>query len=108
MKNIQFVSYSGEFPCLCSGNLVLSIDGKKHVFSNILVSGGMAGIDFTTYEEFCEEGEWSIYTEDDAPNGGVFIRDNKGQMILLTREEFENLIELVNENVPLGCCGGCI
>ena len=28
MKVVEFVDYTGEFPCLCSGEVTLKIDGQ--------------------------------------------------------------------------------
>ena len=28
MPTIEFVSYTGEWPCLCSGTLTIKVDGK--------------------------------------------------------------------------------
>lgn len=106
MKDIQFVSYDGKYPNLCSGNLELLIDGKKHIFDHILISGGCAGVDLKTYEEYCEEGDWSISFWDN--NGKATITNLKDEEIVLTDEELNYLTRLVNENVPCGCCGGCI
>ena len=27
-NHVKFVSYDGEYPCLCSGTLILNIDGE--------------------------------------------------------------------------------
>ena len=86
---IEFVSYNGEYPNLCSGELVLRIDGKEVNFGSCLCSGGYVIFD----DNWCEHvgcGEWSV----DVP------------------EEFaqyaDEITEVVNDNVPWGCCGGCV
>ena len=37
---VEFVSYSGKYPCLCMGTLVLKIDGETRELRNCMVSGG--------------------------------------------------------------------
>ena len=32
--HVKFISYSGKYPNLCSGRLVLEIDGERIAFSN--------------------------------------------------------------------------
>ena len=89
---LTFVSYDGAYPNLCSGRLVLAIDGVPVVFpENCLSSGG--SIDFDDdWNEGVLKGEWGIsaYPKD-------FPEDLKKQAVAL-----------VNENVEQGCCGGCI
>lgn len=89
VKTIEFVSYDGTYPNLCSGELVLCIDGKKVNLGCCLCSGGCVWFD-EDWNEHVEEEEWSV----DVP------------------KEFEQYVEeitnIVNENVPWGCCGGCI
>ena len=86
---VEFVSYSGAFPNLCSGTLVLRIDGKEVVFNQALVSGGYVTFD----DDWCEHvysGEWSVRVP----------------------KEYEHykseITRVVNENVESGCCGGCV
>lgn len=87
--NVEFVSYNGKYPNLCRGELVLRIDGKKVNLGTCLTSGGNVWFD----EEWCdhaEEGKWSV----DVPK---------------EYEKYsEEITEVVNENVPWGCCGGCL
>lgn len=86
---IKFISYDGKYPNLCSDTLILEVDGKKRVLSHALCSGGSAGVDgnlngFVTY------GAWAVNLPEDLEP---------------YRKEIE---ELVNSEVPHGCCGGCI
>jgi hypothetical protein len=89
---LTFVSYDGGYPNLCSGELVLAIDGVPIAFpSYSLCSGG--SVWFTDdWEEQVESGEWSIT---DYPEG--FPEELKARAV-----------ELVNEYVRQGCCGGCV
>lgn len=83
---VEFVSYDGHYPCLCSGTLVLRIDGKIVELKGCLVSGGGLSEDYEAYQD-----EWSI---DFLPEELKPLKD------IIT--------DLVNENVEFGCCGGCI
>lgn len=99
--NIEFVSYDGEYPCLCYGKLTLKVDGKKINFGDtskyprFWSSGGTVSFD-SDWNDYVTIGEWNwhCYDEDKLPKK---IIDNK-----------DYVMELFNDNVPWGCCGGCI
>ena len=99
--NIEFVSYNGEDPCLCYGTLILKVNGKtmkfgdKSKYPQFWSSGGNVSFD-SEWNERVTRGEWwwHCYEEDKLPTD---IVDNK-----------EYVMELFNNNVPWGCCGGCI
>lgn len=86
---VKFVSYSGAFPNLCSGTLVLEIDDKPVELVDALCTGGYVFFD----EDWNECVGWGPWTVDLPENLEIF------------RAEIE---ELVNSNVPWGCCGGCV
>jgi len=89
---VKFVSYNGHYPNLCSGNLVLEIDGENVRFPEHCLSSG-GSVSFTPdWDEVISHGEWTIV---DWPNE---VPDS------LYRE----CIDVVNENVSQGCCGGCV
>lgn len=91
-ETVKFVSYDGAYPNLCRGTLVLEFEGVRYDLDDCLVSGGRVWFD-VDWEEHVEEGLWSV-------------DDDKLPEIL---KPYAKYIEcLVNENVPLGCCGGCI
>lgn len=94
MRDIEFVSYDGQWPNLCSGELVLLIDGQTIECGDCLCSGGWVNHD-EEYEFTVTSGDWSI--DFDAV-----------QHLNLTDDEKNLITDLVNENVPQGCCGGCI
>lgn len=104
MREITFVSYNGTYPNLCSGTLALSVSGELFTFDHALISGGAAGVD-SNYDDYCIKGEWRLYYND-SPDGHRLGFDDNG--VRFSREELEWITELVNENVPHGCCGGCI
>lgn len=87
---VEFVSYDGEYPNLCSGNLVLKIDGKiVHFPKYCMHSGG--SVSFTNdWDEIIDHGEWLV----DVPD---------------KYKKYEKEINyIINANVRYGCCGGCV
>lgn len=92
MARLKFVSYDGKYPNLCSGKLILSLDGNRIEFPDYcLHSGGSVWFD-NNWNEHVTQGEWSISTyPENFPN-----------------ELKEEATDLVNENIPYGCCGGCV
>lgn len=87
---IKFISYDGKYPNLCSGNLVIEVDGKRHELGRCLYSGGRAYFD-SDWNGHVEDGAWSVC---DLP-----------EELKPYRREIE---AVVNDNVPHGCCGGCL
>lgn len=97
MKKIEFVSYDGHYPNLCSGTLIVKIDGKEIKFNSCLSSNGSCYFTNDYQDEHVEEGDWE------------FRLDNKErQKLNLTVEDIEKIEELANENITHGCCGGCL
>jgi hypothetical protein len=89
---VQFVSYDGEWPNLCSGRLVLAVDGEPVMFPDYcLTSGGSVSFD-DEWNETVSGGNWTIaHWPKDFPN------------------ELKDLAtDVVNNNVDHGCCGGCV
>ena len=87
------IQYDGKRPNLCRGRLVVIVDDKRYIFpEGCLSSGGSCG--FTNnYENFyINHGMWDIekFPED-------FPENLKGSVIMK-----------VNEEIPHGCCGGCL
>jgi hypothetical protein len=91
-RDIQFIGYTGRFPSLCSGKLTFSVDGQKRTTTTPVLhsTGGLQPHYAGTYK-----GEWEIIREDPAFSD-------------FGPAEFTRLADVVNENVPHGCCGGCI
>lgn len=88
---VEFVSYDGEYPSLCSGTLVLKINGEIRIMpSCCLSSGGSVSFD-EDWNEIVTQGRWDISSlpEDLEP-----LRDE--------------IVDCINENIPYGCCGGCV
>lgn len=102
-EHVKFISYTGGYPNLCSGDLTLEIDGENVVFGNVYGtgmrkrtgiqpifwhSGGYVGDDYEAYT-----GEWQIDVEE--------IPEEY-------RKYASEIDKVFNDNVPYGCCGGCI
>lgn len=91
---IEFVSYSGKYPNLCSGILVLEIDGEIVEFpSGILSSGGCVYFD-EDWMEYVKQGHWSISPFSDFPKK--------------YHSRISEIEDVINDNIPWGCCGGCV
>ena len=89
---IEFVSYDGSYPNLCAGTLVMKVDGILWKFDrHSLSSGGSVSFD-ANWSEHVTSGEWGI---SNWPEG-------------YPDEAKDRTVELVNENVCSGCCGGCV
>ena len=90
MKEIK-VSYDGEYPCLCSGHLEVWVDGKYYDFGNYAMHSGGSVSFSEDWEEDVSSGEWSVDFPDNFP------------------EELKSeVLEAINNEVPWGCCGGCV
>ena len=87
---VEFVSYSGVYPCLCGGDLVVNIDGETVNLGECLISGGSC--EFTSeWEEHVTQDDWVI-----------------GELPEAYEKYRKEIEKVANENVPLGCCGGCL
>lgn len=87
---VEFVSYDGAYPNLCSGTLILKINGVERTFPKYCMqSGGSVSFD-KDWNETVTSGLWSV----DVPEDLYYLK-----------EEIERC---VNKYVPHGCCGGCV
>lgn len=119
MTSVKFISYDGQFPNLCRGVLVVEINEQLYALAmcknyyktrscirenqNIIKligcdfrSGGYVDVDTGDIEQ----GEWLLDLDD--------ARTLSGIKFPLIKEYITELIEVFNENVEQGCCGGCI
>lgn len=119
-SRVKFISYTGEYPNLCSGVLTLEIDGVQYKF----------GHNYSAHHYDEKTGEWS-YTDEDPehPNfnsfwssGGCVTSDKNWNFDVKhgeweidvdeLPEQFwdvaEEIDDVINSNIPEGCCGGCI
>jgi hypothetical protein len=89
---VGFVSYDGAYPNLCSGTLVLRVDGEDVTFPDYCLSSG-GGVSFDAdWNEHVSSGPWSI-------------KEWPKEFPEELKEEAERV---VNDNVGHGCCGGCV
>lgn len=114
MKNIKFISYNGEYPNLCSGKLVVKIDGKEVSFGQTTKfwswekdeeladyprfwrSGGSVSFD-EDWNEFVDSYcDWEMSSPDE--------KDYPPEIWKL----LPDILNVMNENVDGGCCGGCV
>lgn len=101
IMNIKFVDYSGEYPNLCSGILTLNIDGVNKTFGDdddcdydkFWITGGRTYFSGGWSKSHIEEDEWII---------------NKGELPPALKPYSEEIADIFNDNVPHGCCGGCL
>ena len=95
-KIIEFVSYDGEYPNLCSGKLVLRVDGEERKFERwdekFWRSGGEVTFS-SDWEANVTSGPWEIDIQ-------KLPKD--------LRPYWRIIKKLLNENIPYGCCGGCV
>lgn len=90
MNRVEFVSYDGKFPNLCSGKLVLRIDGEEIAFPEYCMRSGGSVWFSDDWDAHIESDPWSV----DVPEQYADLK-----------KEIE---DCVNENVEHGCCGGCV
>lgn len=88
MSRVEFVSYTGKWPCLCCGILTVRIEGKEVEFNDI-ASGGYVRFD-EDWNEDVGQGPWHVRVPAEYA------------------EYAEEINECMNINVRWGCCGGCI
>ena len=91
MRKIK-IKYTGEYPNLCSGKLTVYVGKRKWNFGEYCLStGGRVWFD-KECNEHVEHGEWTI-----TKYPKKFPKELKNKVE-----------ELVNNQIPYGCCGGCI
>ena len=104
MANIKFISYTGRWPNLCHGELTLEVNGKRYKFGDsysnpdnyesFWSSGGSCGFDGSNYSN-------SYITHNDWIINAYYLPEELQQYT-------DEIAEVFNENVPQGCCGGCL
>lgn len=106
-KKFTFVSYDGKWPNLCRGVLKLKDEngdtyrfgpyydcdtGNRH-YPCFWRSGGCIRSNNDRSDMWAENGPWE------------FDNFTKNEFLIANKEQ---LIDIFNENVEMGCCGGCI
>lgn len=100
-QHVKFISYTGKGPNLCSGVLTLEVDGVKYSF------GSERGCE---YKKFWESGGWCGFVGDNDDEDGEtapWVIDVSALPECLQPYAYE-IGNVFNENVPYGCCGGCL
>lgn len=97
-SHVKFVSYTGTYPCLCSGILTLEIDGERYKFGDdrqfrsFWRTGGNVWFD-DDWNEHVDIGSWEIDVEDLPEQFRKYVSEIK---------------KVFNDNIEQGCCGGCV
>jgi len=87
------IKYDGAYPNLCSGQLIVYVGVRKYVFPDYCMSsGGSAGVDFSTMDDYCTSGPWTI----------------REWPKRFPKEYKKDVLDAVNNEIRHGCCGGCI
>ena len=101
MDKVEFVSYDGAYPNLCSGILTIKVNGKVYTFGDY---GNKE-----SFDKFWSSGG-SVFClgEDEIVAHGPWKYDFSGKYPDEVIRNIERIKKLFSENVPTGCCGGCI
>lgn len=112
---IKFISYDGKWPCLCCGQLKLKVGRRIYTFGRsydsftskdsdaegmypkFWVSGGKVTAD--------EDWNFDIQTDEWVSDINDFNRKDFPKEVV---DNIDEIMKVFNENVPYGCCGGCI
>ena len=121
MKNIgtvEFISYTGEYPNLCRGVLTVKINGKEFKFGHNSEQYDYKSNSYLdedknhpNYDEFWRSGghiKTKKYNMIAVEAPWYFDEDDKEKYPKEIQNVMNELIYLFNQNVPHGCCGGCI
>lgn len=96
MLDFEFIDYDGGFPNLCRGCLKFRADGKTYEGQIDLASGGSSWFD-DNGDEHVEKGPWKDILDFDLFETCPELKQHKAE-----------ILKMINENVPHGCCGGCV
>ena len=100
MNHITFVSYTGKFPSLCCGILKLVIDGETVTF------GPSTSVEKPMYDRFWRSGGYTNWiTEEVVRRGWCVCADELPEQYRAYAYEIQ---EVMDANIPHGCCGGCL
>lgn len=101
---VKFVKYTGKWPCLCQGVLVLEINGKRYIFNGRLVGSRLeqSGFDYPRFWESGGSCGWDVTQVEEGP----WIIEQK-KLPEELRHMADEIARVFNANVTFGCCGGC-
>jgi hypothetical protein len=115
--NIKFISYTGKYPNLCSGVLTIEIDGKEYKFGHEHTDYDWKNNCFKNdnFDQFWVTGgcirrgkDWDMWAEHAPWNITGYWNKSDAKHPQWVIDILPKLLEVFNENVPYGCCGGCI
>lgn len=86
------IEYDGKYPCLCMGHLKVYINDTIYDFGKFCLTSGGSIHRNDDWDMWATQGKWAI--EEFPPN--------------FPNEFKDDVINKVNEEIPHGCCGGCI
>lgn len=87
------VFYTGEYPNLCSGKLIIEINNKFYDFGKDSLSSGGCTYFTNGYEDsHIEIGEWKVRKWPKS----------------FPEELKEETLKAINIQISYGCCGGCL
>lgn len=110
-EHVQFVSYTGKYPCLCEGVLTLKIEGKDEMFGVDYSKPDWRETEKKNHPKFWKSGGSAGFS------GGGYARSyvNNSEWIIDAKkipEQYQKYASEIdrafNENVRHGCCGGCL
>lgn len=87
---VKFISYTGEYPALCHGDLTLNINNKQYTFKENEKFWYPAGAAYATDRTI--KGEWRV---------------DKSNLPDALKVYANEIAKVINEHIPHGCCGGC-
>lgn len=100
MNHIRFVRYTGKFPSLCAGILKLVIDGETVTF------GPSTSVEKPMYDRFWRSGGYTNWaTNEVVERGWCVCADELPEQYRAYADEIQ---EVMDTNIPHGCCGGCL
>jgi hypothetical protein len=111
ITHVKFVSYTGKWPNLCSGVLTLEIDGIAYHFGHEVGSYDITANKFkdNNCDSFWHSG--GCVQADEDWNYNVLQGEweiDADEIPEEFRKYAAEIDEVFNNNVPWGCCGGCI
>lgn len=121
MAKIEFISYSGAYPNLCSGILLLRINGQLWAFNYAdCMDWDLEGIKavedargkekvFTCHDKFWDTGGRCYISK----KGEEHVEQDSWGLVYENvppelKDLADDLIAVFNDNVDYGCCGGCL
>ena len=102
MARVEFVDYTGDYPCLCSGEVTLKIDGQVVKFVRYKCESEESGkpyLSLTSGGHCYFDDEWNDHVIDGP--WGIDLDPRYAELE-------DEILEVINSNIPWGCCGGCL